>query len=669
MYIIETKSLNKAFDINGSDVEQVLEDVNIEIEQGSLTTIYGPSGCGKSTLLNILSGLDRNYKGEVFFGAAPLKYMTEIEITNFRQKNIGFVFQNFNLIPHLSVIENVLLAMHLNKSNQSENIAKARSLLKDVNLEEFETKNVTKLSGGQKQRVAIARALANDPELIIADEPTGSLDSKSEKIILDSLKKLTNKGKTVIIVTHSKSVSSYADNIITMKDGRVVYTKKIRDNLNHKTDIVGVKQFNEKSKNLTRRGALRLATANFMQRKLRNSMIAFATAIGLIGILISFGLGRGIITLIEEDFDNGGIPSQIQITLNQATGSTAVLNKDDEQFIRQLVGKENIRYLESPFGVTMTAATISDLGRISFSETMPNYAQIISLFSEPSIAVEANNSEAVLYGELYTNPDESGLTVTTTMLDDFMKESNLDLDYGSFLGKEIMIEIVEGTSEGNILGEFTTTIVRILQDQVEDNNSFMAAPELEEILEKNQFNKIISYMILQPTDKEQTSTFVSAINETNRYVGLSQESMLELVITFIKIIQGLLIVMSLQAIIVSIVMIGVIIYINIIERTKEIGVMKAVGYQNKDIKAIFNYEAILITVLAFVFAVVVSIGMGTLSNVIVRYEFPNITQIFELQFSAILVSGILAVLIGFLSAVIPVLKISKLDAAESLRYE
>lgn len=669
MYIIETKLLNKVFDINGIDVEQVLEDVNIEIEKGSLTTIYGPSGCGKSTLLNIISGLDRDYEGDVFFNAIPIKYMTEIEITNFRKKNIGFVFQNFNLIPHLSVLDNVLLGMHLNKFNQSDNIVKARRLLKDVHLEEFENKNVTKLSGGQKQRVAIARALANDPELIIADEPTGSLDSKSEKIILDSLKKLTKKGKTVIIVTHSKSVSSYADNIITMKDGRVEYTKKMHGNLEPKIDVVEEKNFNDRSKNLTMGGALRLAVANFMQRKLRNSMISFATAIGLIGILISFGLGRGIITLIEEDFDNGGIPSQIQITLNQATGSTAVLNKDDEQFIRQLVGEENIKYLESPFGVTMTAATISELGKISFSETMPNYAQIISLFSEPSIEVGANNSEIVLYGDLYTNPKETGLTVTTTMLDDFIEKSGQNLDYGSFLGKEIVVEIVEGTNEGNILGEFTTTIVRILQDQVEDNNSFMAASELEGIIQNNQFNKIISYMILQPKDKEQTRTFVNKINSTNRYVGLSQESMLELVITFIKIIQGLLIVMSLQAIIVSIVMIGVIIYINIIERTKEIGVMKAVGYQNKDIKAIFNYEAILITVLAFIFSVVISFGIGTLSNLIVRHEFPNITQVFELHFSAILVSGILAVLIGFLSAVIPVLKISKLDAAESLRYE
>ncbi|MBF0015411.1 ATP-binding cassette domain-containing protein [Enterococcus casseliflavus] len=669
MYIIETKSLNKDFDINGIDVEQVLEDVNIEIEKGSLTTIYGPSGCGKSTLLNIISGLDRDYKGAVFFDAIPIKYMTEIEITNFRKKNIGFIFQNFNLIPHLSVLDNVLLGMHLNKCNQSDNIAKARSLLKEVHLEEFENKNVTKLSGGQKQRVAIARALANDPELIIADEPTGSLDSKSEKIILDSLKKLTNKGKTVIIVTHSKSVSSYADNIITMKDGRVEYTKKIHDNLEPKIDVVEEKQLNDRSKNLTMGGALRLAIANFMQRKLRNSMISFATAIGLIGILISFGLGRGIITLIEEDFDNGGIPSQIQITLNQATGSTAVLNKDDEQFIRQLVGEENIKYLESPFGVTMTAATISGLGKISFSETMPNYAQIISLFSEPSIEVGANNSEIVLYGDLYTNPKETGLTVSTTMLDDFIEKSGQDLDYGSFLGKEIVVEIVEGTNEGNILGEFTTTIVRILQDQVEDNNSFMAASELEGIIQNNQFNKIISYMIIQPKDKEQTRTFVNEINATNRYVGLSQESMLELIITFIKIIQGLLIVMSLQAIIVSTVMIGVIIYINIIERTKEIGVMKAVGYQNKDIKAIFNYEAILITILAFIFAVVVSFGIGTLSNLIVRHEFPNITQVFELHFLAVLLSGILAVLIGFLSAVIPVLKISKLDAAESLRYE
>ncbi|MCB5954602.1 ATP-binding cassette domain-containing protein [Enterococcus sp. CWB-B31] len=669
MGLIETKELNKKFVIDGDESEQVLNDISITIKQGSLTAIYGPSGCGKSTLLNIISGLDRQYSGEVLFNQMSLKYMDEVEITNFRQENIGFVFQNFNLIPHLSVIENVMMPMHLNKKKTHENLEYARKLLKDVGLEKYENKNVTKLSGGQKQRVAIARALANDPELVIADEPTGSLDSKSAEIVLDILKKITEKGKTVIVVTHSSEVSNYADSIIKMKDGYVESHSYETTAITTAADNTVKTQQKSRKRSLKRSATLKLAISNFMQRKFRNIMIAFATAIGISGILISLGLGTGIINLIEEDMDSGDVPSQIQISLNKATGATGVLNKDDRKYIEDLIGAEKIKYFESPFSVTMSDITISDLGNLSFMESMPSYAQVVSLYTNTEISVSANSSKEVVSGKLYTDAQEQGLTVTTTLLDDFKKANNVQLDYNKFLGKEIVANINESTSEGNKMGQFKTKIVRIIKDEADDNNSFMSSYELEGIIKENQFTKIVPYMILQPKDKEDTASITEKLNATKKYTALSQSNMLEMVITFIKIIQGLLVVMSFQAIIVSIVMIGVILYINIIERTKEIGVMKAVGYQNKDIKSIFNYEAMIITVAAFVIAVSTSLLIGTVANAVVKEEFPNITQVFQLSGYSVLFSGLLALGIGFISAIIPVLKISKFDPAESLRYE
>ena len=224
MSILTIDHISKYYNLDGTKQERALNDVTLEIVPAKITAIYGPSGCGKTSLLSIISGLDSQYQGNLYFKDQNMRDFSERDLTYFRKAHIGFVFQNFNLIPHQSVLENVKMPLYVKNMTDKEMIEIAEKELSRLGIGEFIKKNVKQLSGGQKQRVAIARALVNNPEMIVADEPTGSLDSQSQENVLEIFKKLAEAGKTVIIVTHNPEVADYADVVIKMKDGEVVET-------------------------------------------------------------------------------------------------------------------------------------------------------------------------------------------------------------------------------------------------------------------------------------------------------------------------------------------------------------------------------------------------------------------------------------------------------------
>ena len=224
MSILTIDHISKYYDLDGTNQERALNDVTLEIAPAKITAIYGPSGCGKTSLLSIISGLDSQYQGNLYFKNQNMRDFSERDLTYFRKAHIGFVFQNFNLIPQQSVLENVKMPLYVKNMTDKEMIELAEKELSRLGIGEFIKKNVKQLSGGQKQRVAIARALVNNPEMIVADEPTGSLDSQSQENVLEIFKELAEAGKTVIIVTHNPEVADYADVVIKMKDGEVVET-------------------------------------------------------------------------------------------------------------------------------------------------------------------------------------------------------------------------------------------------------------------------------------------------------------------------------------------------------------------------------------------------------------------------------------------------------------
>ena len=201
----------------------VLKEMNLEINRGSFVSIIGPSGSGKSTLLNIIGCLDIPTKGKVFLDGQDIQKLSEDELAKIRGKKIGFVFQQFNLLPNLTAIENVVLPMVFQKIPEEKRFGRAKKLLEMVGLGERIFHKPAELSGGEQQRVAIARALANNPEMLITDEPTGNLDSKSGEMIMEILKELYQKGeRTIIVVTHDPQIASFSKEIVHIKDGQIV---------------------------------------------------------------------------------------------------------------------------------------------------------------------------------------------------------------------------------------------------------------------------------------------------------------------------------------------------------------------------------------------------------------------------------------------------------------
>ena len=219
--IITVDKVNKTYK-NGSLELQVLKNISFKVDKGEFLAIMGSSGSGKSTMMNILACLDSQYEGTYILDGIDISKLTENQLSEIRNKKIGFIFQSFNLLPRLSALENVELPLVYSSIPKAERHKRAAELLEMVGLKDRIHHKPNELSGGQRQRVAIARALVNNPSIILADEPTGNLDSKSEEEIIEILQELNRMGKTIVIVTHEPNIGDIAQRKIVFKDGEII---------------------------------------------------------------------------------------------------------------------------------------------------------------------------------------------------------------------------------------------------------------------------------------------------------------------------------------------------------------------------------------------------------------------------------------------------------------
>lgn len=229
--IIKLKNVHKHYP-RGDSIVKAVNGISLNVKKGDYIVIKGPSGSGKSTLMNLVGNLDVPTKGKIYLDGHDTLKLTESQLAQIRGKKIGFIFQQFNLIPSLTAKENIMLPMIFQGKEKYEREKKAEKLLKLVQLEDRGNHNPNELSGGQQQRVAIARSLANDPEVILADEPTGNLDTKTGDTVLDFLEKLHKQGKTIVMVTHEEGLGEQADSIHWIVDGKI---SKTGDNGNNKS--------------------------------------------------------------------------------------------------------------------------------------------------------------------------------------------------------------------------------------------------------------------------------------------------------------------------------------------------------------------------------------------------------------------------------------------------
>lgn len=228
--MLELKSLHKSYKM-GSNYLHVLKGINFKVNEGELVAIMGSSGSGKSTLLNILGMLDSADKGSYFLDKIEIKNLDETKAAKYRNEFLGFVFQSFNLINYKNAVENVALPLYYRGISRKKRQTEALNFLQKVGLSNWSTHLPSELSGGQKQRVAIARALVSNPKVLLADEPTGALDSKTSNEVMSIIQKINNEGKTILVVTHEEEIAKMCKRVVKLKDGLIIQDKYIKQKL------------------------------------------------------------------------------------------------------------------------------------------------------------------------------------------------------------------------------------------------------------------------------------------------------------------------------------------------------------------------------------------------------------------------------------------------------
>jgi len=297
--MLEIKNITKVYETDGFK-QKALDKVSINFRNNEFASILGPSGSGKTTLLNIIGGLDRYDSGDLIINEVSTKKYKDSNWDSYRNHRVGFVFQSYNLISHQTILQNVELALTLSGVTKKERIKKAKEVLKKVGLKDHINKRPNQLSGGQMQRVAIARALINDPDILLADEPTGALDSETSTQIMELLKKVA-KEKLVIMVTHNPELAEeYSSRIVKLKDGKVISDTNPYDGKRDTKEELEIATLKSKKTSMNLKTALSLSLNNLLTKKGRTILTAFAGSIGIIGIALILSLSNGLNSYIEK---------------------------------------------------------------------------------------------------------------------------------------------------------------------------------------------------------------------------------------------------------------------------------------------------------------------------------------------------------------------------------
>ena len=773
--MLEIKHIKKSYK-TGDFVQKALNDVSIQFRQNEFVAILGPSGSGKTTLLNVLGGLDHYDSGDLIINGKSTKNFKAADWDAYRNNSVGFIFQSYNLIGHISIQDNVEMALTLSNVKKKERRKRAREALKSVGLLEHAHKRPNQLSGGQMQRVAIARSLVNNPDIILADEPTGALDSNTSKQIMDLIQKIAS-DKLVIMVTHNQDLAyQYATRVIEVKDGKVVsdsnpLTKEEQEE----------EQYKLKKTKMSFMEALYLSFNNIMTKKGRTLITAFASSIGIIGIALILSLSNGFDLQIDK-FERGilsAMPIMIskqsmdldEESLIQLTGEEqekypdkqTVIPKDNalESLVHQnKINDDYIDYIENipsdlVYGVSYTKMTalnvltehdgkvsVADTQDISFSalpksldENTPNAAmeayydilagtlpqkkedivlivdasnrvntEILQLlgfdtmdeipFDEiigKTIKVALNDDFYVKMGDYFVrNPDlqsvyDNSITLTVSgilrMKEDFPSYvSSASLCYTD----ELLDEVIAANNESEIVKAQQASDVNVLTGMPfsDSTDNTVSSSSTGMTITKDTVLGYLGadqtpYMIyLFPKDfesKDELLKYLDAYNDDkeddDKVIYMDQAELISSMSSSImSAVTIVLIAFSSISLIVSSIMIGIITYISVLERTKEIGILRALGARKKDISRVFNAETFIIGITSGLIGIGIALILTIPTNQIIYNltELENVAILNPLHaLILILVSMTLTMIGGFIPARIA----AKKDPVEALRTE
>ncbi|MBC1862999.1 ATP-binding cassette domain-containing protein [Listeria welshimeri] len=666
--MLEITQLKKSYKLGKKNETPVLKNINVTIKDGEFAAIIGKSGSGKSTLLNIISGLDTDYSGKVLYNGEDLQ---DIDLDLYHLNHIGFIFQSFHLVNHMSVIENVKVPLYLNPElSESDRNERALDLLKQVGLVEFANKKPTQLSGGQKQRVAIARSLANNPDMIIADEPTGALDSVTSEEIIKLLKDLTKLGTTVIVVTHDLNIADKTDAILRLADGEVVSFERKKE----VTEQFSPKK--EKKLRLNGWATAKISFQSFFNRKFRNLLVALGTSIGIIAILLAFGLGNGVTQSLSKIFGTTFSPNQITTYYKEDGGSkspepTTPLTSSEIKKIKQLYKDEAISEVYERTTIQGIKFEYDDKYLDGVSSEMQEANFKASRYKDYTV-----KDEYLLSGKMVTS-DEAGAVIPSSVARAILGKNDSDeltkSDGDKLIDKKITLLYAGRNSETANTVKIETVIRGITNPSKEGfargfdvstktMDDFIKTTEIEKpILSVDAFTKTTDQAEQVVEKYENDKAWANySITNANAFVDTFSQ-FTDIIVYLIAFIAGL-------SLAVAGVMIAIVLYIGVVERTREIGVFRAIGYRKRHIRGLFMMEASYIIILANILSSVVAITIAKIASPILETKI-GFENMIHISFWNFLITLAITITIGFIFSIYPSNKASKLDAAEALRSE
>ena len=767
--MLQLKNIKKDYMLAGKPFP-ALKGVDLEFKENEFVSILGPSGCGKTTMLNIIGGLDRYTSGDLLIEGKSTKNFKDQDWDAYRNATIGFVFQTYNLISHLSVLDNVEMSLRLAGVSPKERKERAQKVLIEVGLEEHLYKRPNQLSGGQMQRVAIARALVNNPKILLADEPTGALDSETSGQIMRLIQKIS-KDRLVIMVTHNSEIANeYSDRIVHLLDGLVTDDSRPAD----------LNKEDKKEKLINQRTSMSYGTAiktsfkNLLTKKGRTIITAIAGSIGIIGIALVLAISNGMTEYtsnIQSD-TLAGFPITVDQTVVQFGPPEEVTNPrpdlefiDDDVFYpydqtssltqhENIITPEFVDYLEDmddsyynsisyTRGIMLNMVNLSDnggyikvqttssgnpfFGGSSYFNEMPNNKTFIEsqydvLYgSYPTdyqdvvlIVDERNRVDLSLLENLgisieddYQSSDLIGQTFKVVLNDVYYREIAgvyiPSTDYETMYNDPTSITLsiagilrVKEDASSEILDTgigYTSDLTDRLLEIEKDSNIVLAqsANPSTNVLTGLSFNTQITYeqvmrliggddtpvgIQIYPVsfdDKDEIKAYIDAYNEGRDevdqiiYTDLA-ESISSTIQGLINTITIILTAFAAISLVVSSVMIGIITYVSVVERTKEIGIMRSLGARKKDISRIFNAETLLIGFTAGIIGIVIAYLLIIPINVIVE------NFIDEPGFAGLLVTHalfliVLSTILTLIAGLFPSRIAAKRDPVVALRTE
>ncbi|WP_270565347.1 ATP-binding cassette domain-containing protein [Clostridium beijerinckii] len=655
MALLELRNINKYYKLKDNDKFHVLNDISLSFNAGELVSIIGESGSGKSTLMNLIGGLDSDFSGELLVNEKDIKKLRRKELDKYRKNEVGFIFQSFNLIGHLSVLDNVTIAMTLSNVRKKERLKRAKEILRDLGLENHINKKPSQLSGGQKQRVAIARALINNPKIIIADEPTGSLDSKTTIQVLEIMKDIAKKGKLVIMVTHSERVASASSRIIKISDGEIIDDNKVIE-LDNEVNIEKQDNIRKQKQNLSLISSAKLALVNMKEKLPRNILVSVGGSIGIMSIILMLSLGNGVKSYFNKTMNNYVNPLVIEVNMpseeddNINLDVTTVQKPDvnstkpfEESDIDTLSKIENVSSVERGYSIISLGAN-----SLVYNNKTNNLMNVSTISSN----ITASNVEAG------TLPKAGEVLINKALSDNLGKD---------IIGQKVNLRILANQKILNrdfiVSGVYTTTSGDLTANM---KSAFLNYSDLEKLYSDNGYKLKPNVVYVNTTNSKYTPQIKQKVNELG-YSQSSQEQMASMFNQMIDILTYVLSGIAAISLIVSAIMIIVVMYISVVERTKEIGIIKAIGARAKDIRRIFVSEAFLIGffsgAIGLIGAYLIMRGINLMSNKLFGVSVVLIKR--EYAILGVIVSIVISTLAGLL----PANKAARLDPVESLRRE